>query len=131
VLHVVPGFEEEVAENSQGLLGRDSQHCGCLQIINQPDRKNLGTKTERPPCHKQRRPILLVDDLRTIDVLGLEALWTSLDLELHLRTLLERPVSIHLDSREVHEYIIAVRALDETIALCGVKPFNYTFFSHY
>jgi hypothetical protein len=73
----------------------------------------------------------LVDYLRTGDVLGLETLRTSLDLELHLRTLLERPVSIHLDSREVHEYIIAVGPLDEAIALRGVKPFNYAFFSHY
>jgi hypothetical protein len=31
----------------------------------------------------------------------------------------------------VHEYIIAVGALDKAIALGGVKPFNYTFFSHY
>jgi hypothetical protein len=31
----------------------------------------------------------------------------------------------------VNKYIVAVRALDKAIALCGVKPFHNTFFSHY
>jgi hypothetical protein len=30
----------------------------------------------------------------------------------------------------MHEDIIAVRPLDKSIALGGVKPFHYTFFSH-
>ena len=74
---------------------------------------------------------MLVYTLRTGDVLSLEALWTSLDLELHLRTLFERPVPVHLDRRKVHEHIIAVGTLDKSVALGGVKPFHNTFFSHY
>jgi hypothetical protein len=31
----------------------------------------------------------------------------------------------------MHEDIITIRALDKSIALGGVKPFHYTFFSHY
>src|ERR1700739_3919460 len=31
----------------------------------------------------------------------------------------------------MHKHIIAVGALDKAIALCGVKPFHDTFFSHY
>jgi hypothetical protein len=69
--------------------------------------------------------------LRIANVLSLQALGPAFHLELYLRTFLERAVSVHLDRREVHEHIIAVRALDETIALCGVKPFHNTFFSHY
>jgi hypothetical protein len=29
------------------------------------------------------------------------------------------------------EHVIAVRALDKSIALGGIKPFHNTFFSHY
>jgi hypothetical protein len=31
----------------------------------------------------------------------------------------------------VYKHIIAVGALDESIPLCGVKPFHGAFFSHY
>lgn len=64
-------------------------------------------------------------------VLSLEALWTSLHLELHFCAFLQRAISTHLDRREMHEDIITIRALDKSIALGGVKPFHYTFFSHY
>jgi hypothetical protein len=30
----------------------------------------------------------------------------------------------------VDKYIFATRALDKSIALGGIKPFHYTFFSH-
>src|ERR1700680_2237806 len=69
--------------------------------------------------------------LRSIDILGLQALGATLHLELHLRAFFQRSIPIHLDCCEVNKNIIAVRALDEPIALCGVKPFHDTFFSHY
>ena len=69
--------------------------------------------------------------LRSIDILGLQALGATLHLELHLRAFFQRSIAIHLDCCEVNKNIIAVRALDEAIALCGVKPFHDTFFSHY
>src|SRR5580698_1918816 len=65
------------------------------------------------------------------DILGLQSLGAPLHLELHLRTFFQSAISIHLDRREVNEHIIAVRALDEAIALGGVKPFHSPFFSHY
>src|SRR5580698_11195811 len=65
------------------------------------------------------------------DILSLQSLGAPLHLELHLRTFFQSAISIHLDRREVNEHIIAVRALDEAIALGGVKPFHSPFFSHY
>jgi hypothetical protein len=52
-----------------------------------------------------------------------------LHLELHLRTFFQCPIAVHLDCREVNKYIVAVRALDKAIALCGVNftiPFSLT-----
>jgi hypothetical protein len=68
--------------------------------------------------------------LRTSYVLGLQTFGPAFHLELHLRALLKSAIPIHLDSREMHENIIAVRALNESVALSGVKPFDNTFFSH-
>ena len=48
-----------------------------------------------------------------------------------LRTLLKRPVAIHLDRREMHKHIIPIGSLDKSIAFGGVKPFHNTLFSHY
>jgi hypothetical protein len=31
----------------------------------------------------------------------------------------------------MHKHIIAVGPLDKSVALCGIKPFHDTFFSHY
>jgi hypothetical protein len=69
--------------------------------------------------------------LRTIDVLCLQSLRAAFDFELNLCTFLQRPVTVHLDGGKVDEHIIAIGALDKSIALRGVKPFHYTFFSHY
>jgi len=69
--------------------------------------------------------------LRTVHVLSLQTFGSAFDFELNLRTFLESPVAIHLDRRKMDEHIVAVRALDKSVALCGVKPFHNTFFSHY
>ncbi len=70
-------------------------------------------------------------ELGAIHILCLEPLGPLLDLELHFGALLERPVAGHLNRREVDEHILAAGALDKSIALCGVKPFHNTLFSHY
>src|ERR1700761_3601216 len=105
-------------------------HAGCGDPL---EARLLNVETEKPPsCVTSGGPIfMLVLYLRPADVLGLQAFGTTLYLELHLRALLERPITVHLNGREVHEHIIAVRALNEAIALRGVKPFHNTFFSHY
>jgi hypothetical protein len=69
--------------------------------------------------------------LRPIHVLGLQTLRPSLDLKLHFRALFQRPVTGHLNGREMDENIFAAGTLNKTIALGGIEPFHYTFFSHY
>src|SRR5580700_4256867 len=71
------------------------------------------------------------DLLRTVDVLRLQTLRAALHFKLDLRTFLKRPVTGHLDGREVNKNIFAAGALDKSIAFRGVKPFHNTLFSHY
>src|SRR6266404_6078614 len=61
-------------------------------------------------------------------VLGLQPLGTLLHLELHLRAFIQRTVAVRLNSRKMHEHVIAGGSLDESKSLRGVKPLNYTFF---
>src|SRR5207247_4869612 len=63
-------------------------------------------------------------------VLGLQPLGTLLHLELHLRAFIQRTVAVRLNSRKMHEHVIAGGALDKSKPLRGVKPLNYTFFFH-
>src|SRR5260370_29939168 len=63
-------------------------------------------------------------------VLGLQPLGTLLHLELHLRAFIQRTVAVRLNSRKMHEHVIAGGALDKSKSLRGVKPLNYTFFFH-
>jgi hypothetical protein len=89
---------------------------------------------------KMKRAVFSVTALSDFDwsfwlgsnyILGLQTLRAPLHLELHLRTFVQSPVTVHLDRGEVNKHVIAVGALDEAIALGGVKPFHNTFFSHY
>jgi hypothetical protein len=74
---------------------------------------------------------MLVCILRPGYVLRLQSLGAALYFELHLRAFFERTIASHLYRRKMHEYIIAIGSLDKTITFGGVKPFHYTFFSHY
>jgi len=65
------------------------------------------------------------------DVLGLQTLGARLDFELNLRSFIQGSVSVHLNRTEMNENILTAGPLDKAIALGGVKPFHYTFFSHY
>ena len=69
--------------------------------------------------------------LRAIYVLGLETFRTPFDLEFYLRSLLQCPVTRHLNRREMNKNVLTAGALDKSIALSGVKPFHNTLFSHY
>src|ERR1700730_5374043 len=69
--------------------------------------------------------------LQSVHVLSLQTLGTLLDLELNLRSFIQTPVTVSLDGREMHEYIVATGALDESIAFGSVKPLHSTFFFHY
>jgi hypothetical protein len=56
------------------------------------------------------------------------------DFELHARALVQRAISFRLNRGEVHEHILAClsidsAALDESVTLGRIKPFNCTLFS--
>ena len=65
------------------------------------------------------------------DVFGLQAFRACLDLEFHLRALIEGLVTIHLNGGKMDEYVLTAGTLDEAVALRSVEPFHDTFFSHY
>src|ERR1039458_3815761 len=65
------------------------------------------------------------------DVFGLQPFGALLDLELHLRTLLQGFVTVCLDGGKMNEHVVAARPLDESKALGGIKPFHCAFFFHY
>src|SRR5258708_6200141 len=87
-----------------------------------------------PRCRGPRLKIVALMDRQAgsgaVHILGLQALGTLFDFELHLGPFLEGPVSGHLDRGEVDKHILAAGPLDESIALGGVKPFHGTLFSH-
>jgi len=54
---------------------------------------------------------------------------TALDLELHLIAFVQRLVGAVADDRvEMYEHVVAARALNESITLGSVEPFDCSFF---
>src|ERR1043165_4442553 len=80
-------------------------------------------KTPRPPFgglwSRFRKGKLDGDDVR-----GLQALLPLHDLELDALTLGQRLVPLHRDRGEVDEHILALRPLDEAIALLVREPLH-------
>src|SRR5208337_913653 len=70
------------------------------------------------------------DVLYALDVRGLEAFRALGEVELHCLALIQAPVSVLLDSREMHEHILARGPLDESVPFGSVKPLDCTFLSH-
>src|ERR1035438_6989563 len=68
--------------------------------------------------------------LHARDVSGLEPLGTLGQLEFHGLALIQALVSTFLDRGKMYKYVLAGRALNETIALGPVEPFNCAFFFH-
>lgn len=99
------------------------------------------THREPPACGVQRESCVSQggaaratpprNRLQPYDVLGLQPFRTCTDLELNRLTLAERSVAVSLDSREVHEDVLASFAADETVAFCGIKPLHNTLLSHF
>src|SRR5208282_6239305 len=69
------------------------------------------------------------DGLESDDVLSLKALRALLDFKLHGLPFVEALVPLGLDRREMHEDILTGLALDESVALCRIKPLHCTLFS--
>src|SRR5687767_9185229 len=80
--------------------------------------------------HGSARPSAPTGLLDFGDVAGLRALRSVNDLELHCLTFLERPESIALNGRVVHEDIAASVALDETVPLGVVEPLDLACDAH-
>ena len=64
------------------------------------------------------------------DVSGLESFGALIHFELDGFALVQAPVSRLLNRREVHEHILASRALNKTVALGSIEPLHCAFFSH-
>jgi hypothetical protein len=71
---------------------------------------------------------LLAKWLRTLHVLGLPALRAFDHVKLHLLTLLQAAEAARLNGREVHKYILAVLAADETVAFGVIKALSLFLF---
>src|SRR5687767_15347089 len=68
----------------------------------------------------------LVGLLHRPDVRGLLSLRSINDLELHLLALVQGPVSVTLDGREMDEDVVAIGTGDEPVSLLVAEPFDRT-----
>jgi hypothetical protein len=76
-----------------------------------------------PPCRK-----LALECLQRLYVLRLPALGALDDVELNGLTFLEAAEAPRLDGRVVNEYVFAVLAADEAVALRVIEPLNCSLF---
>jgi hypothetical protein len=60
----------------------------------------------------------------------LETLGTTSNFKFNRLAFVQRFVPVALNGGEVHEYVFAGLALDESEALAGVKPFHSSLFFH-
>src|SRR6516225_663329 len=68
--------------------------------------------------------------LYSLDVLGLQALRTFLNVKADPGTLFQAPIAVAYNGRKVHENVLAALALDESIAFRGVEPLHCSLFLH-
>lgn len=92
--------------------------------------KTRPSRDERPGA-KAGNPPARGRCLRERDLFGLQAFGTALDDERHARAFIQRPISIGLNRREMHEHIFPAIALDKSKAFSGVKPLYCTCFFHF
>ena len=64
------------------------------------------------------------------DICGIEALGTLLAFKFDCFPLVQRPIPILLNGREVDEYIFSGGPLNEPISLGSIEPFHNAMFSH-
>ena len=88
-----------------------------------------GTRKTGPPVPELRDGRALAW-LEADYVFGLQALGTLADLELNRLALVERLIPFRLDGGKVHEDVLAGLALNEPVALAGVKSIHCTVFCH-
>src|SRR6185369_14091538 len=101
-----------------------------FQLENIGGRFFLQSRGKKVPKKKPRRlsPTELLDfekiELDLNDVLGLEALVPAGDLEFNAVPLVQRFVSLALNGRMVHEYILTTVLGDKTKTLLVLKPLH-------
>jgi hypothetical protein len=66
--------------------------------------------------------------LQRLDVLGLPALGSFNNVELHRLAFFQAAKAVRLDRREMHEYIFAILAADESKALGVIEPLHCSLF---
>ena len=82
---------------------------------------------KKPPKFALRRLLVYEKTLLDLnDVLGLEALVALGDVELDAVTLVQRFVTVHLNRRVVHKYVLATVLGDETKTLFVLEPLHST-----
>src|SRR6266571_393358 len=87
-------------------------------------RKNLFQKRERPPPPGSGLSLLWSPLLVLADVLGLQALRSLDDVELHAVALHQRPEALHLNGGVVDEYVLPALLRDEAEAFAVVEPLH-------
>jgi len=70
------------------------------------------------------------DVLYALHVGGLEAFRSLGEVELDGLALIQAAISVLLDRREMHEYILARGPLDESVTFGSVEPLDCPFLSH-
>jgi hypothetical protein len=74
--------------------------------------------------------VVLRSGLERLNVGSLQALGAADNLEFNGLTLIERAITVRLNSGEMDENVLAALALDETKTLAGVKPLHCSLFFH-
>jgi hypothetical protein len=94
-----------------------------------------GCSLEKARAQTQRRPFrtalvleLVLDELDSLDVLGLPALGAFDNVELNGLTFLQAAETAGLDGRVVNENVFAVLTADEAVALRVIEPLNCSLF---
>src|SRR5579871_4077423 len=83
-----------------------------------------------PNSRGPRTPRASLNSLEAGDVLRLKAFRALLHFKFHRLTLIQRLITVHLNCREVYEYIFPGLALDEPVALRSIEPLHCSLFLH-
>src|SRR5438552_810056 len=116
------------AESSlAGVTPSRDRHIGSVFVFLFPPpvrRARRPHKCEGPPP-PGKRPFAIVESLLVLpDVLGLQALRSLHDVELHAVALGQRPEALHLNGGVVDEYVLSALLRDEAEALAVAEPLH-------
>jgi hypothetical protein len=90
--------------------------------------KGSGRAGGRGPVHF---PSIKLSSSRARDPLRLQTLGPLLHFELHLRSVVQSAIPVHVNRTEMDKHVFSRGSLDKPVALCIVEPLHDAFFSHY